>query len=61
MDHAQRYAEALEELSQWVRDGRIRYREDIVDGIERAPGSIAELYEGYNSGKRLIRVAVDVA
>jgi NADPH-dependent curcumin reductase CurA len=59
VDHAQQYPTALEELSQWVRDGRIRYREDIVDGIEQAPGSIAGLYRGDNLGKRLIRIAAD--
>jgi NADPH-dependent curcumin reductase len=43
-----------------VRNGQIRYREDILDGIERAPGSIAGLYRGENLGKRLIRIAPDV-
>ena len=38
-------------------DGSIRYREEIVDGIEQAPGSIASLYRGENLGKRLIRIA----
>jgi NADPH-dependent curcumin reductase CurA len=56
-DFRARYPEALEELSRWVRNGSIRYREDIVDGIEQAPGSIAALYRGENLGKRLIRIA----
>jgi NADPH-dependent curcumin reductase CurA len=56
-DHVQRYPEALRELESWVRDGQIRYREDILDGIEQAPNSIAELYRGQNLGKRLIRIA----
>jgi hypothetical protein len=43
-----------------VRNGQIRYREDILDGIEQAPGSIAGLYRGENLGKRLIRIAPDV-
>jgi hypothetical protein len=37
-------------------DGRVRYREDIVDGIENCPSAIAELYRGENLGKRLIRL-----
>jgi NADPH-dependent curcumin reductase CurA len=37
--------------------GRIRYREDILEGIEQAPGSIAGLYRGENLGRRLIRIA----
>jgi NADPH-dependent curcumin reductase CurA len=59
-DHVQRYPEALRELERWVRNGQIRYREDILDGIEQAPGSIAGLYRGENVGKRLIRIAPDV-
>ena len=59
-DHVQRHPEALRELESWVRKGQIRYREDILDGIEQAPGSIAGLYRGENLGKRLIRIAPDV-
>jgi NADPH-dependent curcumin reductase CurA len=56
-DHAQRYSEALRELESWVRAGEISYREDILEGIEQAPDSIAGLYRGENLGKRLIRIA----
>ena len=59
-DHVERYPEALLELESWVRNRQIRYREDILDGIEQAPGSIAGLYRGENLGKRLIRIAPDV-
>ncbi len=56
-DYATRFAEGLRELAQWVRDGTIQYREDILEGIEQAPGAIAGLYRGDNLGKRLIRIA----
>jgi len=56
-DHADRFPAALEQLERWVRDGLIRYHEDVLDGIEQAPGSIAGLYRGENLGKRLIRIA----
>jgi NADPH-dependent curcumin reductase CurA len=56
-DYAQRYSEALRELESWVRAGEISYREDILEGIEQAPDSIAGLYRGENLGKRLIRIA----
>ncbi len=55
-DFQPRYEEAVARLADWVRSGQLRYREEIVDGIERAPGSIAELYRGENLGKRLIRL-----
>ena len=56
-DYAERYTEALQELTQWVRQDLIRYREDILEGIDQAPGSVAGLYRGKNFGKRLIRIA----
>jgi NADPH-dependent curcumin reductase CurA len=56
-DYAEHFTEALRELTQWVRQGLIRYREDILEGIEQAPGSVAGLYRGENFGKRLIRIA----
>jgi NADPH-dependent curcumin reductase CurA len=58
-DYAPRFPDALRELEGWVRAGQIRYREDILDGIEHAPGSIAGLYRGENLGKRLIRIATE--
>lgn len=58
-DFADRYPEAYGALAEWVRAGLIRYREDILEGIEEAPASIAGLYRGENLGKRLIRIAPD--
>lgn len=55
-DYEHRYEEAVARLSAWVRDGRLRYREEILDGIEQAPASIEGLYRGENKGKRLIRL-----
>jgi len=56
-DYLHRYEEAIARLAPWVRDGKLRYREDISDGIEHCPGAIAALYRGENLGKRLIRLA----
>jgi NADPH-dependent curcumin reductase CurA len=56
-DYESRTAEAVPRLAQWVREGKLRYREDILDGLERAPDAIAGLYRGDNLGKRLIRLA----
>ncbi|MCA0305357.1 MAG: NADP-dependent oxidoreductase, partial [Proteobacteria bacterium] len=55
-DYADRYPQGLAKLAGWVREGRIRYREDILVGIEQAPDAIAGLYRGDNLGKRLIRI-----
>ena len=58
-DYEHRYDEAVNHLAPLIRSGELRYREEIMDGLEAAPGSIADLYEGRNLGKRLIRLADD--
>ena len=55
-DFAARYEEAIADLVGWIRDGRLRYREDMLEGIEAAPGAIQTLYGGANNGKLVIRL-----
>lgn len=55
-DHLDRWDEAVETLAGWVRDGRLRYAEDILDGIGACPDALAGQYRGENRGKRLIRL-----
>jgi NADPH-dependent curcumin reductase CurA len=45
------------EMAGWIASGRVRYREDIVDGIENAPRAFLGLLEGKNFGKLVVRVA----
>lgn len=56
-DHVARFEAAVAQLADWLRAGKLRHREEILDGIEQAPGAIAGLYRGENLGKRLIRLA----
>jgi NADPH-dependent curcumin reductase len=58
-EHADRQADFLRDCEQWVRDGRLTYREDIVDGLEEAPTALLKLFAGKNFGKLLVRVSVD--
>lgn len=58
-DYAHRYEEAIARLAALVREGKLRYREDIGEGIESCPGAIAQLYRGENLGKRLVRLRHD--
>jgi NADPH-dependent curcumin reductase CurA len=44
-------------MSGWLKDGRVKYREDIVDGFENAPRALIGLLRGENFGKLLVRVA----
>ncbi|HEX7968744.1 MAG TPA: NADP-dependent oxidoreductase [Stellaceae bacterium] len=55
-DYEDRTDEAVPQLAEWVRQGRLRYREDILDGLDKAPDAIAGLYRGENLGKRLIKL-----
>jgi NADPH-dependent curcumin reductase CurA len=55
-DFADRYEEAIEDLVSWIRAGKLKYREDVREGIEAAPGLIRTLYDGGNAGKLLIRL-----
>lgn len=56
-DYGHRFAEFLENMMPWVREGKVKYREDIIDGLENAPRAFIGLLEGKNFGKLLVRVA----
>jgi hypothetical protein len=55
-DHYDRFREFHEQASGWVRDGRLRYRETVIEGIENAPGAFLGLLQGENVGKMLVKV-----
>jgi NADPH-dependent curcumin reductase CurA len=55
-DHYGRFGEFAREATDWVRDGRLRYRETVVDGIENAPKAFLGLLRGENIGKMLVKV-----
>jgi len=50
------YPAFLQTVSAGIRDGQIRYREDITDGLENAPAAFIGMLEGRNFGKALVRV-----
>ena len=55
-DHFDRLPAFLADAGPWVRDGSLRYRETIVEGIENAPAAFIGLLAGENVGKMLVRV-----
>jgi NADPH-dependent curcumin reductase CurA len=59
VDHGDRYPAFIAEVGPWVRDGKIAYRETIVDGLEQLPSAFAGLFRGDNVGKMLVRVGSD--
>ena len=59
LDHQARMADFLRDCSQWLREGRLKYREDVVEGLESAPETFLRLFDGRNFGKLLVRVSPD--
>lgn len=56
-DFAAQTADFLRDVGGWIRDGKIKYREDVVIGLENAPEAFIGLLQGRNFGKLLIKVA----
>ena len=56
-DYLTRTEEALAELVPWVMEGKIRYREDVREGLENAPEALLDLFNGGNTGKLIVKVA----
>ena len=56
LDYGHRAAEFNADMTQWVKDGRIRYKEDVTDGLENAPAAFMGLLEGQNFGKLVVKV-----
>jgi NADPH-dependent curcumin reductase CurA len=56
-DFADRLGDFLREAGEWLRSGRLKYREHVVEGLENAPAAFLGLLQGRNFGKLLVRVA----
>ena len=57
LDHYQRFPAFYKDMSGWLRQGRVRYREDVVEGLEQAPRGFMGLLAGQNFGKLVVRVS----
>jgi hypothetical protein len=58
-DFADQEDEFRDTVAGWLRGGRIKYREDVIEGLENAPRAFQGLLQGRNFGKQIIRVAPD--
>jgi NADPH:quinone reductase len=56
-DYAHRFDEAAMRLARWVAEGKIRWREDVTEGLENAPSAFMGMLRGENRGKALVKVA----
>jgi NADPH-dependent curcumin reductase CurA len=54
MDYAARYKEAAQELGAWLKEGKLKHQEDILEGLENAPAALRRLFEGKNRGKQIL-------
>ena len=61
IDFLERFAEGQAQMGQWLAEGKLKYRTDIVDGLETAPTALKRLFTGENTGKLLVRVSEEPA
>ena len=57
IDYADRYAQAGAEMAAWMAAGKLKSREDIVEGLATFPETLLKLFKGENSGKLMLKVA----
>ena len=57
LDHADRFDEAIAELATLLGEGRLRYDETVVEGLDVAPDALGRLFDGTNTGKLMVHVA----
>jgi NADPH-dependent curcumin reductase CurA len=58
-DFAARHGDFLRDMSGWVREGKVKYKEFVTEGLDSAPGAFMGLLKGTNFGKQLVRVGPD--
>lgn len=58
-DYYERFPEGYKQLGNWIKEGKLKYRETITDGLENTPDAFIGLLRGENFGKQLVRVLVD--
>ena len=51
-----RWAEGIAQMAQWIKEGKIRYHEDVVNGFENTPRAFIEMLRGKNLGKMLVKI-----
>lgn len=55
-NYAEKFPEAMKQLSEWLAEKKLTYTETIVDGFENIPNAFIDLFEGINKGKMIVRV-----
>ncbi|WP_152222421.1 NADP-dependent oxidoreductase [Pseudomonas sp. SCB32] len=56
MDYASRFPEGFKDMATWIAEGKLKSKEDIVEGLETFPETLAKLFSGENFGKLVLKV-----
>jgi NADPH-dependent curcumin reductase CurA len=56
-NYASRYPEAACEMAGWIGQGKLKSREQVVEGFENFPEALLKLFRGENTGKLVLKVA----
>jgi hypothetical protein len=53
----EKFPQGIQQMAQWIQDGDLTYREDIVEGLENTPRAFIRMLRGENKGKQLVKVS----
>jgi NADPH-dependent curcumin reductase CurA len=56
MDYASRFPEAMREMAGWLAEGKLKSKEDIVEGLQTFPQTVLKLFSGENFGKLILKL-----
>jgi len=59
LDYPDQYGTFRRDMAGWIEQGHVKYREDVVEGLQAAPQGLIGLLRGENAGKRIVRVGTD--
>ena len=55
-DYMPRFAEGIKDLAGWLKEGKLKYEETVVNGLENAPQAFLDMLNGANTGKMLVKL-----
>jgi hypothetical protein len=60
-NHTDMQADFHRDMTRWAKEGKMKWRETVVDGVENSPKAFIGLFKGENLGKMVVRVGPDKA
>ena len=55
-DFADKHPEGVQQLATWLQEGKLKYKETIVEGFDNIPQAFLDLFEGKNKGKMVVKI-----